>query len=82
MGCIIFYLIIGLVVWLFVSMILDYQSLYGTRGFGKEYPYLLALICVLGWPLVVPGAILCWVGYIFYRAFQEGRDLYHRLMNP
>jgi len=79
MGCLFAYILVGLVVWLFAAMILDCRNDYGTRGFNKEYPYLLALICVLAWPLVVPSVIIFAIGYVLYRAYQEGSKLYHRI---
>lgn len=80
MGCFVAYILIGLVVWLFAAMYFDMRKdSYGTHGFNKDYPYLLALICVLGWPLVVPSTIIFIIGYVLYRAYQEGTELYHRI---
>jgi heme/copper-type cytochrome/quinol oxidase subunit 2 len=79
MGCLVAYILVGLVVWLFSGMILDCRNDYGTRRITQEYPYLLALICILGWPLVVPSVIIFVIGYILYRAYQEGAELYRRI---
>jgi len=72
------YILVGGLCWAFgvLGLVAFDES---DHGLFSQYPYLISLILLLGWPLVIPSVILGLICYALYRATKEIQLLWSRL---